>query len=876
MGILFYFCFPMFRAVGLFLLCVFVHCSSVGQNQTIEKLKRALDQAATDREKSDILHQLATEEWDYDFESGRAYAAQAYQVAKESNYELGMVQALTDLGMHAYFVGDYQQARIYYNSAVRLCGTKNFGDFPSYTYTRLGNLLRVQAKFDSARICYQEALKLAGDENAHPFAASSAYYNLGLLDLELANYREALTGIGKSLLLREQIGDSLLMAECWKSLGMVHKNLSEFESAKRNYQLALEVALRYHDPELEMYCNINIGELAFLEGDYEKSIDLLSNALEILKKHNFKRYYALALQMIGRVFAAQGDYEKALVYYFDALKLSEELGNRQEAARVNAMVGWVYTYQRNFKLAEDYAIRSLSVMESIPDRDGIALAENLLGQINFRRRAFDAALVHYHRALALRKEIESPIPVANTTFNIARVYEEQGNLNKALDYLLEAVKVHQRFNNELAIDYNGIGALLIKMRQYGKAREYLDLAGRLAKENAILPEMRDNYKYQAMLARQENRYQDALNYYDRFNALDDSLTTRESVTRVAQLNALYQLEEKEKEIENLSQQNLVKQNQIEAQNAKIRFQNTVLGLSVAVVVLLTIVAYVLYQYYRSKARANLELSRLNREVHEKNEEIQSQSEELIEAYDVISATNKDLEATVNQRTSQLRQAYKELDTFFYRSSHDFRRPLTTFQGLAEVAKVTLKDPYAIELFNKVNETARGVDRMLVKLQSVSLIASSELPQEDIQFDNELDFVFEQFRSIILEKKIMIKREITVSKPFKSYPAIIRIILENLLENAIYFIAPESPTVSVSIHDEKQSLVMVVRDNGEGIAKEFHNRIFDMYFRANEKSKGNGLGLYIVRKAVEKLRGTVSFESEYGKGSTFTVTLPYPD
>jgi signal transduction histidine kinase len=65
----------------------------------------------------------------------------------------------------------------------------------------------------------------------------------------------------------------------------------------------------------------------------------------------------------------------------------------------------------------------------------------------------------------------------------------------------------------------------------------------------------------------------------------------------------------------------------------------------------------------------------------------------------------------------------------------------------------------------------------------------------------------------------------------------------------------------------------VEDNGQGIDPQFQDRIFDMYFRGNERSKGNGLGLYIVKKAVEKLNGQVTFTSVYGKGSTFSVSFP---
>ena len=111
-------------------------------------------------------------------------------------------------------------------------------------------------------------------------------------------------------------------------------------------------------------------------------------------------------------------------------------------------------------------------------------------------------------------------------------------------------------------------------------------------------------------------------------------------------------------------------------------------------------------------------------------------------------------------------------------------------------------------------------------------------------------------------------------PFHSYPALIRIILENLIENAVFFCGTNMPSIQVQMVELDESEVKIeVRDNGQGIAPELQNRVFDMYFRGNERSKGNGLGLYIVKKAVEKLNGRIEMESALHEGTTFHVFLP---
>ncbi|MBA4053356.1 MAG: hypothetical protein C0490_01455 [Marivirga sp.] len=277
-------------------------------------------------------------------------------------------------------------------------------------------------------------------------------------------------------------------------------------------------------------------------------------------------------------------------------------------------------------------------------------------------------------------------------------------------------------------------------------------------------------------------------------------------------------------------------------------------------------AFKTYQYTSKMKKAHIE-------ILEQKEEIQAQSEELIEANYTIAQINKDLEVKIEDRTSALRQAYKELDTFFYRSSHDFRRPLTTFLGLAEVAKITVKDGNALELFAKVKETASNLDKMLIKLQSISDVGTQQLVYKEVFVKEIFENICDNFIEEIKTKSIKISSAIELRDSFYSYPAMFKTIIENLIENSIFFSGVEQPYIKVKAHNLDDFLVLEVEDNGQGIDVQYQDRIFDMYFRGNERSKGNGLGLYIVKKAVEKLNGQITFQSAFGKGSTFRVSLP---
>jgi signal transduction histidine kinase len=115
--------------------------------------------------------------------------------------------------------------------------------------------------------------------------------------------------------------------------------------------------------------------------------------------------------------------------------------------------------------------------------------------------------------------------------------------------------------------------------------------------------------------------------------------------------------------------------------------------------------------------------------------------------------------------------------------------------------------------------------------------------------------------------------VNLEHPFYSYGALIRIILQNLLENSIAFCTEDSPVIHLSAYEKNSEVVFEVKDNGQGIEPDYLDRVFEMYFRANEHSKGNGLGLYIVKKTVQKLNGRVELESSTNKGTTIRVFFP---
>jgi tetratricopeptide (TPR) repeat protein len=215
-------------------LFLFVQAGAIGQNQRIDSLTKAVESASDPIQKVELLNQVVAQTWDFSFEKGLALAEQAYAIAGRQKDKRGLAYSGTSIGMYYYFKADYPTALKHYWRALQEADGEIYGDIPAFTLVRLGNLYRVQGHFDSSRLYYDKAL-LSLNGQPEGSTLSSAYYNLGLLQIAQGEFNLAAENIDASLRIRSNLGDSLLMAESWRALGMVYKSLSDYKKAREYY-----------------------------------------------------------------------------------------------------------------------------------------------------------------------------------------------------------------------------------------------------------------------------------------------------------------------------------------------------------------------------------------------------------------------------------------------------------------------------------------------------------------------------------------------------------------------------------------------------------------------------------------------------------------
>ena len=228
---------------------------------------------------------------------------------------------------------------------------------------------------------------------------------------------------------------------------------------------------------------------------------------------------------------------------------------------------------------------------------------------------------------------------------------------------------------------------------------------------------------------------------------------------------------------------------------------------------------------------------------------------------------------VEKRNVELRKVNGELDRFVYSASHDLRAPLASVLGLVNIARLEKGTNFESYL-DKIEASVLKLDGFIRDIIDFSRNARVEIESEAIDFKSLITEVFDNLK--YLDEKDKIKRLVKVEGDglFYSDKKRLAVVLNNLIANSIKYANPheENPFIEVYVKQNPKQVLLQVKDNGIGIGHEHIANIFKMFYRADSKSRGSGIGLYIVKETLEKVQGNISVQSEYGKGSTFTVIL----
>ena len=237
--------------------------------------------------------------------------------------------------------------------------------------------------------------------------------------------------------------------------------------------------------------------------------------------------------------------------------------------------------------------------------------------------------------------------------------------------------------------------------------------------------------------------------------------------------------------------------------------------------------------------------------------------------------SKEVRKQMENQNEELLKINTELDRFVYSASHDLKAPLASIMGLITISKLE-KDPIVISQYlDMINTSVHKLDRFIKDIISYSRNSRLELEHNLIDFQQLIRDTFNDLEYLDNSRKIDKRIFISIETPFYTDLSRLSVLMNNLVSNAVIYSNPnqQTPFIEIRVSAKANNVVIEVKDNGQGIPEEHQKNIFKMFYRASHTSRGSGLGLYIVKETIEKLKGNITVHSEMGVGSLFTIEIP---
>lgn len=645
-----------------------------------------------------------------------------------------------------------------------------------------------------------------------------------------------------------------------------------------NYPLALEALSLSHKSDSigpSAKAHSALATQHFYKGNFDSSKFHQKQALAIYQQVEDSLGMAQVMNGLGVLLDVHGEVDSALSYYLRALEIRQNKDDQMGISSTLNNIAVLFQYQKDYEKALGYFEQCLAIDTKIGNESNLATTYSNIGTTHSNLGNFDLAVDFHKKSLALRRKTDNEMNVSKSLNNLAMAYEKIGQLKTAARFYEDALAIKRNAGNfyEIAQTLANLGPLYLSQKQSDKAIGVLEEAIQLVDTTNLLPlRVRIHRNLAEAFAAQEN-YVAAFRESQKTDSLESVQQMKEKEKNMDKMTAKFEALEREHEIETLKFQHNLNEEKVASYQTRTRFLWTSLALIGAFSMLLFTLLFKNRRINRELKAANGQLAEKNKEVALKGQAIKEQSDLLSLKNEEILEVNSNLEVKVAERTQNLMQSNLELDTFLYQTSHALRAPLMRVSGLFSILKAETNPEDVVKMQGLIDDTIQGMDQMLFKLLEVQ---ESKLRTPDpIRLDmtqlieevlEDLVPTFGRPERLILD---LPQKKLGIPDRF-----LFRVILTNLFENALQFRRDEVELeLSVAISVLPKAVLIQVRDNGIGIPEQELEHIFDMFFRATHKSKGTGLGLYVVQKIVEKLGGSTRIESQKGVYTQVEVSLP---
>ncbi len=683
-----------------------------------------------------------------------------------------------------------------------------------------------------------------------------SYQDLGISYIVLGEADSALRAFQKALNLAEKFDDKHGIGACKRNIGTAMWYKNDIRGALPYYKESTKIFKKLGDEQQLATCISNLATAHYALGDYKKSIEYYEEAYQLIDTVSYPGEAASFLNDIGTIYKEWGNNSMALEYFLRAFELNRIANNKRQMATALHNVGGIYFENENYDLALEYYVKGLDMEKELNNTLGIPYSYISLGALYSKKSQYDSAILSLNKAYEGFKKVENKQGIATALAHLGDVYQLIENYKKSRKYYGQAVQYAREIedNKTRAHALSGTGRANFFLNHQQKALEAILTSITLAKIGNYVHLLEKNYQYladiYATMGMKNKQIQSLKNYI----AIKDTVLTLEKQKQASELLAKYETEKKENRIKLLNKEKEISQ-------SKLTQQRAVLIAAIVVIILVLFAIVLLYRRYRDKKRTNELLNQKNLEISRKQEK--------------ISAQNQKLE----EQAAKLKELDELKTRFFTNISHEFRTPLTLIIGPLEQIIHQTRNRDTRSSLKLMMRNARRLLELINQLLSISRLEHGEekLQLQKGDISKHIAFIVEMFTSKALENntELQIQDDNEACNGYFDKEKLEQILF-NLLSNAIKNTKDGEINVSITSQNQEKAVIHIA-DTGKGIDKNQLPYIFDRFYtsgQSNEAVKAStGIGLSYVYELVKLYNGDIKVESEIGRGTTFTLTLP---
>jgi len=598
-------------------------------------------------------------------------------------------------------------------------------------------------------------------------------------------------------------------------------------------EIALKISQKQSNTNLQADAYLRLAELTWENLEYAKSDKYVLKALSIYEKFEDNLAISKCYQQLGNIHRSLANYAKALDFHFKALRIEEREGNQENVIKAFMNIAGIYFYLDDYEKSIEYDRKALEKAVEINDSILIGRAYGGLAVNYLEAKKYKQALPNYLNAIAYLQVKEKKKNIYLLS-QVALVYYYLGDFEKGEEYYQLSFNLLERDEKSIVFldHYLDRGESFYVQEKYNKALKHYKIGLEMAEKQGNEAFMYDFYERLATTYVKLGDYKEAFQFQEKFMQLKDSIYNKQNANSIAEMQTIYETEEKEKQVFIAEQKNKTQ----EAELAQERTQKLFL-----IIVIFFTLFFVVYLFYNNYQRLK------------KNKLLASQKEELESLGD-----------------------FKERMTNMI--AHDLKNPLNTIITLSNKENAQKNDNES----NLLQESGRQILKMVNNMLDVYKFEETKIQLNlgKTNLKNLIKAACDEVKILIRQKNLKIINKIEKDYVLNIDRELLIRVFVNILSNAIKY-SPNNANIYFRVEESSENEIKIfIEDEGIGITKIYQKKIFDKFSQVEARKSGvaysTGLGLTFCKMAIEAHQGQIGVISEKGKGTSFWFTLKYEE